>query len=717
MSSDKKSKKIAVLKGLLNNRLPLIGRFLRVQAADLLLEDESAEAVSALLAASTQNPDPVVRQIVDSNRGKLAFLARTQAFARREPPKRVEIRAMPAQPPAPPPPPAQPPSPARPSSPEERLRDVLKTGKTGLRLYNRQWVEAVSAICVDPDPETRANLREFLHTQGGTTAREALVRALIAHDSPPLRALAIEASVAPENLKLRALFFFMTEQWERYEALDFDHSLLRLAYASEVPSIRQHIRDKLRATGRAEVMAVVIGPDFSGSVAKMTTDEVAFVVEALRSSRDWGRLWGLACETTLSWSVQILEILASVGWQPPEPERALFAELQTLSEGDLQLDPAALAGVFPRALLQARLRAPGRINAVAFAPGRPLLGIGTGSRKVVLWNYQTAQPEHVLAGFEHSVGQVVFAKDGTFVCAERAHRVEAPSGIYSWDGQNLRRFGQHLGQVTALDAVSGSTILSTGRDCDIVVWDVAAGQQLARHTMPDWPRAARAVPATNQVMVLESQGVRLLSLALMRCSWARRARSMPTCVAWLPQVRGGLIFAGLRNGEVVYWNQGSSKYPWWGSRLCTHGRAVQGLEILHGQGCILTAGQEGEVRFFDLAKRQLLERVPVAEDGVTTMHISPDEAFMAIGHADGSFSLWDLRGPDVVSLLRTPLASVAPRSLSLLDAFANNFKLEEPVRRAIVCMARLVRHRIRFDIEIEPAVSSIAAGEFDIEIE
>ncbi len=343
--------------------------------------------------------------------------------------------------------------------------------------------------------------------------------------------------------------------------------------------------------------------------------------------------------------------------------------------------------------------------------------MATGARKVILWNYQTAKPDHVLSDFERSVGQVVFAGNGTLVCAERSQRIEAPSGIYSWDGQTLRRFGQHLGQVTALSAVSGSTILSAGRDGDIAQWDVASGRQFARHTLPDWPRAARAVPAIHQALVLDPHWVRLFSLSLMHCKWARQTSAAPTCAAWLPPVRGGLVFAGLRNGEVVYWNQDSLARSTLATRLCVHARAVLGIEILYGHGCVLTAGQEGDVRFFDLARRQLLESVSVSEEEVTAVRVSPDEAFMAIGHADGAFSLWDLRGPDVASLLRTPLVSVAPHSLRLLDAFANNLKLEESVRRAIACMALLIRHRIRFDIELEAEPPSMVAGEFDIEIE
>ena len=74
--------------------------------------------------------------------------------------------------------------------------------------------------------------------------------------------------------------------------------------------------------------------------------------------------------------------------------------------------------------------------------------------------------------------------------------------------------------------------------------------------------------------------------------------------------------------------------------------------------------------------------------------------------------------PDVATLLRTPLAHITPAAGGVLDACAHNPKLSLPAQRAVQFVAALVRHRCRFDIELETGpVHSIMAGEFDIEIE
>ncbi len=717
MSSTKKSLKVTALERLLNNRLPLIGRFLRVQAADLLLEDGSSEAAAVLKEASAQNPDPVIRQIVDLNLGKLTRISPAGARASSAPFGRIGNRVLPA----PQNPPVRPPVPqiARPrrSRREEVVLHDLKAGNLdALKANGPDWIWPLLAAGSDPDPEIRANLKKVLRDLKEPQAREALYRRLIVDDFPLARAFVIEMGMAPEDLTLRALFFFLTGQGERYEVLDFDRRLLCAAYTAGNADVRRRIRERLRSVGRPELLTVVIGQDSTNRVAEMTADEIEFVVGMLQLSQNWSRLWGLAFETTLLWSARILEILVGADWQPPEAERALFVELRTLLEAGLLLDSESLSRELPRIFLQARLRAPGRINDVAFSPRRPLLGVGTGARKVVLWNYQTAQRECVLEGFERSIGQVVFARDGTLACAERSHQVAAPSGIYSWNGRRLRRLGQHQGQVTALEAVSGSTILSAGRDCDIALWDVASGQQIARHTQQRWPRFVRVTPSAAAIIVLGPHSLQLLNLADMRLVERTSFSSMPTCAALLAR-QSNLLFVGLRNGVVMARGQNSSEGLFLDHDLCAHADTVRGVEVLPEHGYILTAGREGEVRFFNLITRALLGSAPVSEAGLTTMHVSPDEAFVAIGHADGMFSLWDLRGPDVATLLCTPLASVTPLSLGLLDAFANNLTLKESLRRAITYASLIVRHRIRFDIEVESSAPSIIAGEFDIEVE
>lgn len=706
MTSKSQAEKIAKLERRLDTRIPLVGGLVRRQAATALIEDGSPEAVTVLARASVQSADVKIREMAYSFVSRVDTLYGVDAVCQvwyelRHP--TLDALLLQKQWIA--------------SSPlEVRVLSSLKVGLLDpLKHAGAEVIGPLLAACDDFDPDIKLHLQDVLRNLRKPEAREALCRRLIERDYPAPRAIAVETGMAPENVATRALFFFLTEQWDRYDALDFDQRLLRAAYEGADATVRQRIREKLRLTGRAEFLTVVVGQTSDSRVAVMTPDEIEFAVGMLRSYQNWPRLWSLVFESPLLWSARILEILVGAGWQPAEVERELFASLWSLHKAGLLLEPAELVQGFPRALLQAHLRAPGHINDVAFAPHRPLLGVGTGGRRVVLWNYQAAQRERVLSGFEHSVGQVTFTKNGNLVCAERSNQTAALTGVYGWDGDALRKMGLHQGPVTALEAVSDSTALSTGRDHDLALWDTSGGRQLERHTLSDWPRAARVAPGGDAVLVLLRRQMLWLSLADMGFVARGEISSAPSCAAFLPG--GQSVFVGRGNGQVSLY---SRQEPTWLREKQTINPSeisvVQGIEVLPELGYLLVAARRGGVRFFDLDNYAQVDQLLFPEDSLTALHVSPDAAFMAIGHTGATFSLWDLRGTFVVALLRAPLASVSPLSLGLLDAFANNPKLTDRARCTAAYAAAIVRHRCRFDIELEIETPSIMAGEFDIEI-
>ena len=74
--------------------------------------------------------------------------------------------------------------------------------------------------------------------------------------------------------------------------------------------------------------------------------------------------------------------------------------------------------------------------------------------------------------------------------------------------------------------------------------------------------------------------------------------------------------------------------------------------------------------------------------------------------------------PDVAALLRQPLGQLTPSALGLLEVCAHNSKLSVEAQRAVRFAALILRHRSRFDIELDvSAAPAMMVGEFDIEIE
>lgn len=696
----------------LYNGIPLLGRGIRRRAVAALAADGSAGAVQELAQAAVQSRDAVIRELaleaVSQVTKPSAINAVCEVWHETRHPSLGELLREKGW--------------VATKPPEVRVTTALHVG--ALDLLRRTAAEIMGrlvAACGDAEPELAANARAVLRSLPEQPAREALCDFVIDVDHPAAREIALEAGYLPDDAARRALFLFLTEQWARYDALDFDQRLLRAAYEGAAEAIRRRVRENLRLTGRSDFLTIVAGHDYRARAAAMTPDELEFVLRMLQGQQAWERLWALALEIVPLWSARALGILARAGWQPPEADRAVFAQCAALAREELALDEAVMPQHFPQALLQAQLRAPGRINDVAFSPTDVRLAVATGARKVALWNYETAQTERALGGFAHSVGHVIFTASGKLVCAERTNVTAAPTGVYGWAGDGLFKLGEHQGPITGLATLTGDLALSAGRDAAVVVWDVAARAERARRVMQTWPRAVCASRAGDAALVLLQREFYRLSVPTLESGPWGRLNTTPSSAAFLPGNDAALI--GRNNGYVLLYEvRRNQQWEQWVAKAdqftTQHKGAVVGIEVLPERGYFVTAGREGEVRFFDLAGRESLGQVVIPGGGVTALHVSPDGAFMAVGGADASFSLWDLRMPDVAALLRTPLGQLTPPAVGVLDACAHNPKLSLPAQRAVQFVAALVRHRCRFDIELETgAAHTIMAGEFDIEIE
>jgi hypothetical protein len=695
----------------LYSRAPLVGRWLRQWAAEALAKDGSVGAVRALAEAVTRSDDARVRGIALDTLRRLTdwrgVSAACGVWADTRHPTLTALlieREWVAS-----------------TTPEVRTLTALKLGRMDVVTGGgAKVVQPLVQACEDADPTIAERARQALGELEEET-QQALCRLVVERDYPLAQEVAIAAGYTPQDEQQRALFFFMTEQWERYDGLDFDRQLLRAAYAVADADLRRRVQQKLRAAGRTDFLTIIAGADYLDRAAEATDAELELLVQTFAVNGEWALLWKLVFEAPFAWSARIVAMLTDSGWRPTGGEDpAIFAELTSLVEQDLPTSKAEIDRLFPPALLQAQARVPGRINDVAFSPLRPVIAIGTGGRKVALWNYQRAEREHLLGEFDHSIGRVAFTADDTLLYAERTNMRDDPCAIYGWndggrDDQPFR-LGQHRGSVTAVASVGDSQALSAGRDYEVVLWDVRARQVKARRKSRSWARAMRVSPDGQRVALL-ADGLSLVTLPqLDRLVSSGSSRGMIRCAAFSPD--GGAVIAGKFNGDVIVYGHGQQR-NWLAPErnvLTRHEGRVEGIEVLRGRAIVVTAGSEGNVRFISLKDREIIGEVQDPLGQVTSLHVSPDESFMAVGNSRASLSLWDLRVLDARAQLDRSFARVAPAFLTTLDVLMDNENLDTRARLVLKFADRVLRHRFRFDIEIGEA-PTIMMGEFDIEIE
>jgi hypothetical protein len=592
---------------------------------------------------------------------------------------------------------------------------ALKTDQ-GALLHGRDAVVVPPLLraCADEDPDIAARavltLRQLEHPE----AREAVCRAFLDQGDEHAGTAAVAAGYAPEDDGHRALFFFLTGQWERYEALDFDRRLLHAVHEGATPALRQRILDKVRAAGRADFLTILAGADYRSRAGRATPAEADVLVQMLAEHRDWPRLWGLAFELPLRSSLRILHTLAREGWRPERPdERAAFESLAPLATGKM-LSEKQLSEKLPPAVARAHTRVPGRVNDVTFSPTRPLIAVGTGRRKLVLWNYQTASREQVFRDFRHSIGRVAFTPDDTLLCAERTQGSSGQLTLHGWrDGE---RFAvRHRGPVKVLEPVCAGEALVAFRDHRVARLDTAGDRRLHDRRFHFWCRSARAGPGGKQVALLH-RGVTLVDwpgLEMRAATPSQHQRGVISCAAFLG---GRDAFAvGLHGGEVRLYRRHGDELRL-GDLLLRHDSPLQAVAVVADGSVLLSASTDGVLHFTAWQERTPLGRVKVGGGRLTSLHVSPGGEFMAGGDSDSLLSLWDLRVMEVPLVLTQPLARSVPAHLMAVNALLADGDLPGPLGQALRYVQGALRHRFRFDVEVSE-VRTIRAGDFDIEIE
>jgi WD40 repeat protein len=343
------------------------------------------------------------------------------------------------------------------------------------------------------------------------------------------------------------------------------------------------------------------------------------------------------------------------------------------------------------------------------------LALGASRRKVVLWDFQKAVVEQVLEGFNHSIGEVAYTRQGVLLAGERTVNDETSCAVYACrDGKPYPALSK-VNSITAIEPVGETQALVALRNFSVALLELAdAPKRIGSARFKFWPRSA-CVSLNQQYAALVHHGVTIVNLpsleiAAQSTAWQRVAH----CAAFLPDGRG--IAVGMYNGDVVLLREKRLRVE--KSSLVRHTGWVEGLATLNKHSYLISAGADGVIQLTDWNERRVAFTGGEIGAPITSLHISPDENFMAIGYSDASLSLWDLRAADLPGILEQPFAQATHLQLAALNALAESGKLAlQPPEQMALQFARLaLQFRFRFDIELE-LPPEIKAGEYDIEIE
>lgn len=308
--------------------------------------------------------------------------------------------------------------------------------------------------------------------------------------------------------------------------------------------------------------------------------------------------------------------------------------------------------------------------------------------------------------------------NGTLLCAERTNGWGECS-VYSCMGEEMRTLSRHFGSITGVEPLSDTEILISGRDQRTRLWNLEQDFQVAEHQLnggfaEDWPRGL-CISGNDSKAALLHRGITVLSLPTLQVlASSVHANGISRCACFLPD--DGELVVGKVNGEIIAYRRSSNYLRPDRNPLFRHAKEVKGVKFLNKRLVLVTAGAEGLVQFTSWTNHATIGSVTVPGERLLSIEISPDGDFMAVGDSDASVSLWDLRVMDVPALFALPFSKATPAHLAAVSAAASDAGLTGGRLAALRYLECVLRHRFRYDIEIDE-VWSIKRGDFDIEIE
>jgi WD40 repeat protein len=633
------------------------------------------------------------------------------------------------------------------ASPEDvRVFSALRTGQLDVIEEGSEAIIApLLAACDDPDTTIAENAGKVLKTLKDPGAQDELCRWVIDRDHPNAREIALEAGYTPLDPQRRALFFLLTDQWERYEALDFDASLLRAVYETGDENLRGKIANLARKAGWSGFIQAVAGSRTSRRLEELSAVEWEVVLAILGRHQRWDEIWQLAQSAPSLWSARFLRYLREVNWSPLQPdEQDGFTRLCELAMKSLEQGIPVEKLVRYQATLEGHRRL---ITALTISPDGELLASASADRTVRLWHLPDGQILKTLDNHTNFVVSLDISPDGNFLASGSADKT-----VRLWrlpGGELVKTLAGHAGEVGAVAFSPDGGLLASGDTRTVRLWQ-----------LPDGKLFKILEGQISRVTALEinSDGKLLLSgdedknLHLWRLPGGDFVTTlMDRVAAWLIAPNGELLVSGSNYGRVRLWKlpnaelletldgrvdgsqfaispnggilAGSNRYNIHLWRLPEgvstgllqgHMRPITSLAI-NPDGRLLASGSEDEtVRLWQLPEGRPLQTLE-GQSGATNRLIFSPAGNWLISADSAAIRLWAV--DDLGNLFRSCGKRFDLQMINRAQELQHNPEVSLVERSWLAFTLALIHWQRRYDIALEESVRKISVGEFDIEIE
>jgi WD40 repeat protein len=539
---------------------------------------------------------------------------------------------------------------------------------------------------------------------GSIPAREAICQLFIDYEFLPARALAISQGYVPAAAVQAALFYFLAEQWQIYEYLDFNQSLLASAYEAAGENLRKRILYLSRYSGHTEWMSGLSTSSRQRWLWDLNDADWDLAIRNLSASGHFDDLWRLAQMASPVWSAAIIALLSMTNWAPASYEEAEgYRRFQELVFGLEKAPP-------PVVHLQTWPSPSPDIACLALSHDGSYLAVAGSNSTIHLWGiYKAPSPLPPIIGSSAPTRALAFSPDGEYLAAAsgdntlRAYRLS--------DGKLVKALEGHAGLVRALAfAPDGRTLFSASFDGSLRAWRFPQGPELKQVESGKSELFGLAASPDGQILLSAGadQKLRVYRWPDGDLLWQLSGHTN-TVTSLITVPRGQLAATSGRDGMIVLWNYIAGRPI---ARIPSE-KLITALAFHPNEQFILGATAQGGITIWNISTGKKIESLIAHSSPVAGLAVSADGQQLFSASVDGMISAWDLQ---IFTWARTPIGSNRSQTLTQVEQRAHQSGQKPVERNWLAFISELIRWRQRFDVELEDSHQVISVGEFDIEL-
>lgn len=549
----------------------------------------------------------------------------------------------------------------------------------------------------------RASIRRWLAVfaeNGSLPAQIALCELFLSHDDSASGAEAVRRRYLPGDPERKALFLFITEQWEAYEVLDFTHLQLNQVYETASTGLRQRILSHSRLSGHTEWLQSLGEARRRRWLKDMTDADWRTVISQLETARQWPETWRMVAYAPPQWSAVLVNLLDRSGWQPDSAaDQQEFLKLVALAR-QATLENAKISP-------QKMLKTPAQdIQAVAVRSDGKAFATGGSDQRLYLWDLPSGDRRgDLISSPTPAARALALSPDGLHLAAAftdqsiRIFRLE--------DNRLVKTLEGHSGLIRSLFFHPDErTLFSASFDGTLRAWRFPLGPEYNR-LQPEIGELFAAAGNRNLGSILLA-GTAVQVLRWPQGGLIHTLPSSGTTLLLSPAGQVPLLAGYSQDRSIRIWNISNGRLIQQIDKI----EAPLGAISLSPRGDFLLGGdRHGRITIWNTSTGETLETMQVHEQAVVALHWPSDNLILSASQ-DGRLVLWDAR---LLHWLRQPTDQLTREVLKDIQAMAADGSITSSARAWLVFLVELLRWKNRYDILLEEP-RFIHLDAFDIEL-